>query len=69
MPFELLQLEEKKKEYVSKKNRALRNKEEILQKVNSVTKNNPKIVDLENAKKLLEKQINIIWRSKKSYEK
>ena len=69
VPFELLQLEEKKKEYVSKKNRALRNKEEILQKVNSVTKNNPKIVDLENAKKLLEKQINIIWRGKKSYEK
>lgn len=41
----------------------------FLQKVNSITKNNPKIVDLENAKKFLEKQINIIWRGKKSYEK
>lgn len=68
-PFELLQLEVEKKEYVSKKNRALRNKEEVLQKVNSITKNNPKIEDLENAKKFLEKQINIIWRGKKSYEK
>lgn len=69
VPFELLQLEEKKKEYVSKKKRALRNKEEVLQKVNSMIKNNPKIEDLENAKKFLEKQINIIWRGKKSYEK
>lgn len=55
VPFELLQLEEKKKEYVSKKNRALRNKEKVLQKVNSMIKNNPKIVNLENAKKFLEK--------------
>ena len=69
LPFEFLQLEEKKREYVSKKNRTLRNKEEVLQKVNSMIKNNPKIVDLENAKKFLEKQINIIWRGKKSYEK
>lgn len=69
VPFELLQLEEKKKAYVSKKKRALRNKEEVLQKVNSMIKNNPKIEDLENAKKFLEKQINIIWRGKKSYEK
>ena len=69
VPFELLQLEEKKKKYVSKNNQALRNKEEVLQKVNSMIKNNPKIVDLENAKKFLEKQINVIWRGKKSYEK
>lgn len=69
VPFELLQLEEKKKEYISKKNRGLRNKKEVLQKVNSMIKNNPKIEDLENAKKFLEKQINIIWRGKKSYEK
>jgi hypothetical protein len=62
VPFELLQLEEKKKEYISKKNRGLRNKKEVLQKVNSMIKNNPKIVDLENAKKFLEKQINVIWR-------
>lgn len=67
--FELLQLEVEKKEYVSKKNRALRNKEEILKKVNLMTKNNPKIEDLENAKKFLEKQINVIWHGKKSYEK
>ena len=32
-------------------------------------KNNPKIVDLENAKKFLEKQINVIWRGEKSDEK
>lgn len=69
IPFELLQLEEKKKEYVSKKNWVLRNKEEVLQKVNSIIKNNPKIADLENAKKFLEKQINVIWRGEKSYEK
>lgn len=69
IPFELLQLEGKKKEYVSKKNRALRNKEEILKKVNLMTKNNPKIEDLENAKKFLEKQINVIWCREKSYEK
>ena len=66
---ELLQLEVEKKEYVSQKNQALRNKEEILKKVNLMTKNNPKIVDLENAKKFLEKQINVLWRGKKSYEK
>ena len=56
VPFELLQLEAEKKEYVFWKNQALQNKEKILQKVNSITKNNPKIEDLENAKKFIERQ-------------
>lgn len=56
VPIELLQLEIEKKDYVFWKNKALKNKEEILQKVNLITKNNPKIEDLENAKKFIEKQ-------------
>lgn len=66
---ELFQMEVEKKKYVFWKNQALQNKEKILQKVNSMIKNNPKIVDLENAKRLLEKQINVLWCEKKSYEK
>lgn len=63
-----MQLEAEKKEYVFWKNQALQNKEKILQKVNSITKNNPKIEDLENAKKFIEKQHDAASARKKKEE-
>jgi hypothetical protein len=68
VPFEFLQLKKEKEEYVFWKNKALKNKEEILQKVNLITKNNPKIEDLENAKKFIEKQYNAASARKKKEE-
>lgn len=68
VPFELLQLKNEKGKYVFWKNQALKNKEKILQKVNSITKNNPKIEDLENAKKFIEKQYNAASARKKKEE-
>ena len=68
VPIEFLQLEVEKKDYIFWKNKALKNKEEILQKVNSITKNNPKIEDLENAKKFIEKQHDVASARKNKEE-
>ena len=40
----------------------------FLQKVNLITKNNPNIEDLENAKKFIEKQHNMVSARKKKEE-
>ena len=68
VPFEFLQLKKEKEEYVFWKNKALKNKEEILQKVNLITKNNPKIEDLETAKKFIEKQYDMASARKEKEE-
>lgn len=67
-PIELLQLAVEKKQYNFERNQALQNKEKILQKVNLITKNNPKIEDLENAKKFIEKQYDAASARKKKEE-
>lgn len=67
-PIELIQLAVEKKQYNFERNQALQNKEKILQKVNLITKNNPKIEDLENAKKFIEKQHNAASARKKKEE-
>lgn len=65
-PLELIQLTYKRNEFNIKRNEALKEEKEILEKINKITNNNPKFSELKSAKNFLMEKEKIL---KAKYEK